>query len=63
MGGCGVIREHRAERRVARGDRYLAEADYDAALAEFQDAIQFNPRLAYAHSRIGSIHRQRGEYE
>jgi len=56
-GGLAPFAELRAQSALERGQDRLADNDLDAALAAFERAIQLNPDLAAAHSRIGSIWR------
>src|SRR5205085_756416 len=67
MAGCAQSETpfagSRATTRLERGQDYLRQKEYDAALAEFQAAVELNPRLAVAHSRIGFIQREKGNLE
>ncbi|MFO0973747.1 MAG: tetratricopeptide repeat protein [Phycisphaerae bacterium] len=40
---------------------YLSGNQLEQALREFDEALQFDPKLASAYSKIGKIHRRRGE--
>src|SRR5262249_17299783 len=53
----------RANEYTQRGAQKLENKDYEAALAQFQAAIELNPNLAVAHSKIGYIERHKGNYE
>lgn len=48
---------------LERGQSHLEAENLDAALEEFQHAVELNPKLALAHSRIGCIFRRQGNYE
>src|SRR5262245_58836927 len=53
----------RAGQMLRTGDQKLSAEQYDAALAEFQKAIELDPKLAPAHSKIGFIQEKKGDYE
>jgi tetratricopeptide (TPR) repeat protein len=53
----------RAGWSLQRGEESLQAKELDKALAEFQNALEFNPKLAVAHSRIGWIARLKGDLE
>lgn len=61
--GCVLVHEHQARVHVSRGETHLEAQDLSAALKEFQAAAQIAPQMAVAHSRIGVVYRQMGEYE
>lgn len=46
-----------------QGEQRLKAEDYDAALAEFRQAVELNPKLAIAHSRIGLIAKLKGDLQ
>ena len=62
VAGCTTVRAQRAEDHIQRGDRCLAEKKFESALAEFQAAAEIAPRMAIAHSRLGVVYQQLGEY-
>lgn len=47
---------------VTRAEMLKAEGDLNAALAEFERAIEVNPRLTVAYLGAGDIYRERGDY-
>ena len=63
LSGCAVIERYQADRHIHRGEALLAAEDLEAALAEFEAAVELAPQLAVAHSRMGLIYRRMGEYE
>jgi len=58
---CTVVRDVRTDWHMYYGDKLLQKDSLDEALAEFELAAALNPHLAIAHSKIGTIHRRRGE--
>jgi len=50
--------EHAA--RVRKGDRLLEQKLYDGAIAEYQQAIQINPKSKGAHYGLGSVYVEKG---
>lgn len=52
----------RAVEASRHGESLLLQEDLDAALAEFEKAIDLHPGLASAHEKIGFIQEQRGDY-
>ena len=38
-------------------------AEYEEALAAFEQAIALDPRLAYPHTGLGNVYRNLGRYE
>ncbi|HUU82136.1 MAG TPA: tetratricopeptide repeat protein [Phycisphaerae bacterium] len=61
--GCSLIRQRQADVHVDRGQRLLADDELEVALAEFQAAVELDPQLAVAHSKMGVIYQRMGEYE
>jgi tetratricopeptide (TPR) repeat protein len=67
--GCGGTRKTPESQRPEAVDYYVrgeeARRSGDAKLAEteFQAAVQRNPNLRMAHSRLGDIYTGRGDYE
>lgn len=47
---------------VSKARSLLSQGEYDAALAEFNRAIESNPRLTVAFMGAADIYRQRGDY-
>jgi serine/threonine-protein kinase len=41
---------------VGRAESYVAQSNRDAAIADFASAATLNPRLAYAHRRLGDLY-------
>ena len=62
-GRCAVVREQLANHYVRRGEHFLERQNVEAALASFQEASMLAPHLAVAHSKMGTIYRQLGEYD
>jgi tetratricopeptide (TPR) repeat protein len=64
VAGCGD-----AESALTRGDRFWAEQDYSAALAEYRLALrhrdedQVLARVAHSYARLGQLERAREYYE
>jgi tetratricopeptide (TPR) repeat protein len=50
-----------ARHHLERGERLASRQRADEALAEFDAALQRNPKLAAAHAQIGRIRNSRGE--
>jgi len=65
LGGCTIqqMQTHAASDHLARGDQALAREDLDAAMREFNSAIQLSPKLATAYAKMGDVHRKRGQFE
>lgn len=55
--------EIRAGLASRHGKQLLDAQELDAALAEFQNAIELNPKLVDAHSGLGSVWEVKGQYE
>jgi len=47
---------------VQRANTLVKEGKYDLALAEFEKAIEINPKLTVAYMGAGDIYRQKGDY-
>lgn len=64
--GCTIsaspAAEKEAEDHYVTGQLLLEQGQLNEALAELARAVQFDPQLAVAHSAMGDIARQRGEY-
>jgi tetratricopeptide (TPR) repeat protein len=52
-----------AKRLLARGNKAIAQGDYDEAIAIFQDLIKLSPRHAIALNNLGSILFKVGRYK
>lgn len=63
LGSCAVVRRFEARIRVDRGDALLADDRLDDALIQFQRATELNPKLAVAHSRLGTVYERLGDYD
>ncbi len=48
---------------VQRGSSLASQGQYELALAEFEKAIEVNPKLTTAYMGAGDIYRQRGSYD
>jgi Flp pilus assembly protein TadD len=44
-----------------KGDLLLGEGDFDAALKEFELAVQENPRDAFLHFRLATLYLRKGD--
>ncbi len=51
-----------AAESITRAEMHRAEGDLNAALAEFERAIEVNPDLTVAYLGAGDIYRERGDY-
>lgn len=58
--GCALSRQERTRKAIDRAEAHLEAEDLDAALAELEKAVELDPELATAHSRIGRIHMLKG---
>jgi superkiller protein 3 len=52
----------RADISVQKGINKLDADKLDEALTEFQKAVELNPKLALAHSNIGTIYKRKGDF-
>lgn len=52
----------RAQEAVKQGAALLQQEDLEAALAEFEKAVDLHPGLAEAHEKVGYIQEQRGDF-
>ncbi len=57
-----LARGARAEPRLARGERSLAQGEVDAAAAAFQEALALDPRCVRAHLLLAACHARRRDY-
>ena len=62
-GGCAVVRNYRANVHVHRGDAMLAANRMDDAYHEFEEAARLAPQKPEPHTRMGLIHKERGELD
>lgn len=62
-GRAGSRERNDAESAFSKGRALQAQGDYDNALAEFERAIDTNPRFTLAYMGAGDIYRQRGDYD
>lgn len=46
-----------------RGNAYRDKFDYDQALADYSEAIELDPKQAFAHNNRGIVHRLKGNFE
>ena len=58
----GVHRDQAANRHFRHGQAYLERGMVEQALAEFDLALEENPRLLDAHMAVGDIYRQRQDF-
>jgi tetratricopeptide (TPR) repeat protein len=60
---CACSRDvERAKREhVERGDRYMAEKNTDAAIIEYRNAVQQDPRFAEAYRKLSAAYIARGD--
>jgi tetratricopeptide (TPR) repeat protein len=56
-------RQQQAELFMLDADRYLEQGMLDSALAAFGLALEENPNITDAHTGMGHIYRQHGDYE
>jgi tetratricopeptide (TPR) repeat protein len=52
-----------AKARYEKGERFLDNEDYDAAIAEFTEAIRLNPNFTNAYNKRGSAYSYKGQYD
>jgi tetratricopeptide (TPR) repeat protein len=52
-----------ASAAVLRAQEFESQGQYEQALAEFERAIETNPRMTVAYLGAGDIYRQQGDYE
>ncbi|MBX3384059.1 MAG: tetratricopeptide repeat protein [Phycisphaeraceae bacterium] len=62
-GGRATRGNDAGQANVARGQELSSQGQYEAALREFERAIESNPRLTVAYLGAGDIYRQRGDYD
>lgn len=55
--------QNRASAYCDRGIAYGGKKDYDRALADFNEAIRLDPKLAAAYYRRGNIYANKGDYD
>ena len=46
-----------------RGDAYYDKGDYDRAIADYNEAIQLDPKLAFAWNHRGNAYYVKGDYD
>jgi tetratricopeptide (TPR) repeat protein len=48
---------------LSRADAYVRKADYDRALADYDEVIKLAPHTAIAFALRGEVHAKRGDYD
>jgi tetratricopeptide (TPR) repeat protein len=59
--GCSLDKERAKKQYVARGDRYVKEKNYDAAIIEYRNAVQRDPKFGEAYRKLSSAYLMRGD--
>jgi tetratricopeptide (TPR) repeat protein len=58
---CGGDVEQVKRDYVERGDRYIAEKNVDAAIIEYRNAVQRDPKFGEAYGKLASAYASRGD--
>jgi putative PEP-CTERM system TPR-repeat lipoprotein len=61
LAGCSRNVDDLKRAHVERGDRYLAEKNHDAAVIEYRNAVQQDPRFGEAYRKLAGAYSLRGD--
>jgi Flp pilus assembly protein TadD len=57
------LQAERARTRLVQGETAMAQRDFEAALAEFQEAVELAPELPEAHFNLGVAYKETGNLD
>ncbi|MDH5764373.1 MAG: tetratricopeptide repeat protein [Gammaproteobacteria bacterium] len=62
LSACGGADERKVA-YIEKAESWLADGNYDKARIELQNALQIDPKYAYAHYKLGEVHEHNRNYQ